>query len=326
MINTIIIVGCGSIGQRHAKNAKKVGIENIILCDTNLERIKEFSEEIDSSSLYESYEKAFLEHPEIDAAIISTPSGLHIKPATFFAEKKVNIFVEKPLSKDLNGVDELIETVIENGVINMMGQSYRFHEGFLELKKLIDNNILGKIYNVNYFGGHYLPDWHPEMDYRKEYTAQKRLGGGVLLTNMSHTLDTINWLFCEITQIKGWKTRISDLEIDVEDCVFCLLKTEKGIIVQLQSDFLKRKNRHQMIIFGEKGHIWADFIENTINVWILDKTPEIIKYNFHPNQRYINELLYFAVTIKERKMKHELDLSLGKKVLELIANPKIKSI
>ena len=106
-IETIVIVGCGSIGQRHARNAKKIGIKNIILCDIDLDRAKAFSNEIETNLLYSSYEEAFLSHPEIEAAIISTPSGIHVEPALFFAKNGINLFIEKPLSNNLKGVEDL---------------------------------------------------------------------------------------------------------------------------------------------------------------------------------------------------------------------------
>lgn len=325
-MDTIIIVGCGSIGQRHAMNAKQIGIENIIICDINLQRLKKFATELGTTYYYSSYADAFGKHPETDAAVISTPSGIHIQPATFFAEKGIPIFIEKPLSNNLDNVDNLMEIIAENDLVAMIGQSYRFHEGFLQLKELLDRDVLGKIFHVNYFGGHYLPDWHPDQDYRKEYAAQKRLGGGVLLTSASHGFDTINWLFGEIDQITGWKTHQSNLEIDVEDSIFCLIKTRKDIIVQYQSDFIQRENKHQMIVFGEKGHISADFVKNEIEIGVMGENLERIYYDFDPNKRYVDELIYFTNIIKKKLTKQELDLSVGKKILEMIKNPNIKFI
>ena len=165
-METIMIVGCGSIGQRHARNAREIGIKNIILCDVNLERLQEFAEELGTTYYYDSYEDALIKHPETEAAVIATPSGIHIGVATFFAEKAVPIFIEKPLSNNLEGVDNLMEIIDEHNLVAMMGQSYRFHEGFLKLKELLDEGVIGKIFHVNYFGGHYLPDWHPDQDYR----------------------------------------------------------------------------------------------------------------------------------------------------------------
>jgi len=327
MIKTILIVGTGSIGQKHAKNANSLGVEKIILVDINPERVRKFAKEINTELVYQDYKKAIEENPDIEAAIISTPSSLHIEPAEFLAEHKINILVEKPLSNNLGGVDNLIKIVKKNKKVAMMGQTYRFHEGFLKLKELLDKNTIGKIYHINYFGGQYLPNWHPNRDYRKDYTAQKRLGGGVFLTSASHGFDIIQWLFGDIIDITGWKVKLSNLEIDVKDSFFCLLKTKKGVIIQYQSDFLQRVHRHQMIIFGEKGYIEADFIKKEIKIWTVDNPEvEILNYQFNHSQCYIDELKHFFNLIEQNRIEHNLDLSVGKRILELILSPSVASI
>jgi predicted dehydrogenase len=325
MIKTILIMGCGSIGQRHAKNAKNIGVENIILFDINLERIKGFAEEISTDLLYDSMDDLFVENPKIDAAVISTPSALHVDNAKLLAEHSINLFIEKPLSNTLDGINQLIKLIEEKNLTTMMGQSYRFHEGFIQLKKLLDTDVVGKIYHVNYYGGQYLPDWHPTMDYRKEYSARKELGGGVLLTTMSHMFDNIQWLFGDITDINGWKANLSDLEIDVEDSVFLLLKTQKNIIINTYFDFIQRCQQHKMIITGSEGHIEADFIEHEIKV-CKNNSQLILPYDFDVNKRYVMELQHFLDLVDKGVKKHEIDLKVGKKVLEYIFNPKIVPI
>lgn len=325
MIENLLIVGCGSIGQRHARNAKSLGIKNIILFDVNLGRLKSFAEELGTDLYYVTCKELFKNNPEIDAAIIATPSALHIINAKFLAEKKIHIFIEKPLSHNLDGIADLIQALKRNNLVSMMGQSYRFHEGFLELKHLLDNNTLGKIYHVNYYGGQYLPDWHPEMDYRIEYSAKKELGGGVLLTTMSHIFDIIQWLFGDITDIINWKAKLSDLEIDVEDSVFSLIKTNRGIIINTAFDFLQRCQQHKLIITGELGHIILDLIKNEIKI-CKDDSNDIKSYNFDANRRYIEELKHFVNLVNGSVSEHEIDISTGKRILELILNSETKEI
>ncbi len=74
----ILIIGCGSIGSRHAKNAKKIGIENIVLCDADAERSARLCVELNANKAYQDYKKAVDENQNILAAIIATPTSLHI--------------------------------------------------------------------------------------------------------------------------------------------------------------------------------------------------------------------------------------------------------
>lgn len=322
MLKNILIFGCGSIGQRHAINAKKIGIEKIILFDIDQFRLKEFAQKIGTKFYYCELNSLFEENPFIQAAIISTPSSLHVSNAKLLAEHNINLFIEKPLSNTLEGIEELESLVEERELIIMMGQSYRFHEGFKKLKEFLNNYEIGKIFHVNYFGGQYLPDWHPEMDYREEYSARKELGGGVLLTTMSHMFDNIQWLFGEIVNIEGFKGRLSDLEIDVEDSVFLLIRTNKCIIINTSFDFLQRCPQHKMVITGSEGHIEADFISHNIKI-CKDQSIISVSYNFDSNRRYIDELLHFVYLVENRINNHKINLKIGKKALECIFHPNI---
>ena len=49
-------------------------------------------------------------------------------------------------------------------------------------QKLIDDQFLGDIYHANAQVGQYLPDWRPDTDYRNNYGAKLKWGGGILWT------------------------------------------------------------------------------------------------------------------------------------------------
>ena len=42
----ILVLGCGSIGTRHATNLKKLGINDIILCDLDLTKAKKLGKKL----------------------------------------------------------------------------------------------------------------------------------------------------------------------------------------------------------------------------------------------------------------------------------------
>ncbi|NQS89068.1 Gfo/Idh/MocA family oxidoreductase [Patescibacteria group bacterium] len=346
----VLIIGCGSIGRRHALNARQLGAE-VVLCDINKKRLEEFAHEQQLTSYFLDYNEA-IEKTKPEAAVIATPSNFHLQPAMDLALGDIHIFMEKPLSYSLEKIDDLEKAIKDHNITFMMAQSYRFHEGFIALKKMLDDELIGRIYHVEMAGGWYLPDWHFREDYRKEYAAQKALGGGVLLTSMSHTFDTIRWLFGEIEDINGWKAKLSNLDIDVEDYVSCNIKTSNDVYINVVDDFLSRLPRGEMRVFGTEGFISTNFRENTIRYWkvsekrflpddprILDRGNDFIKvvedgimydpslsvlnYNFENNRRYIEELKYFFQMIEQGAKQFDLDISAGKKVLELIFNKNI---
>lgn len=300
----LLIIGCGSIGSRHARNAQALG-HRVVLCDSNPER-----------GQYADY-KVALEQERIDAAIVASPSNLHVEAAQYLAEKGVPICMEKPLATSRDGLTKLLQTVKGKGIVTMMAQSFRWHEGMLEVKKILDSRVFGKPLSVRYSGGQHLPDWHPGEDYRKEYAARKNMGGGAMFVSMSHTLDTIEWLFGAITDFSGEKKRVGNLEIDVDDTASVSCTTAQGVRVEASADFLARPAHHRMTIVCERGRIEADFAANIIN-----DTP----YAFDPNRRYLDELAHFIALVGRGESDPALDLTHGAHLVELMTDLRIRDL
>ena len=75
---------------------------------------------------------------------------------------------------------------------------------------------MGTIYTIHVEAGQFLPSWRPNSDYRNTVSASKELGGGVM-TELSHELDYISWIFGKPTWVNAQNGKISNLEVNVED-------------------------------------------------------------------------------------------------------------
>lgn len=348
----VLVVGCGSIGRRHARNARALGVE-LSVCDVNLELAGLVSDELGGVPYFDNHAEA-AGMANADAAIIATPSSTHVPIAMDLAQSGLNLFIEKPLSDSLKGTQELSEVVERKNLVVMMGQSFRFHEGFERVKGLLDAGEIGRVYHANLHGGWYLPDWHVHEDYRKEYAARAELGGGVILTNFSHSIDTIHWLFGPVAEVIGWKAKVGDLNIDVEDAAFCLIRTESGVVVMNSSDFLCRLPRSELTIIGSEGFIKADFTKKTIRIWraaekrfmsvpeeisegknwikilqdgvCYDSDPDVVEYSFDGNRRYRKELEYFFDQCRSGVTDFDLDLKAGIRALRILSSSAFKAL
>ncbi|MBN1930468.1 MAG: Gfo/Idh/MocA family oxidoreductase, partial [Desulfobacterales bacterium] len=318
----------------------------LVLCDTEKSLMQRVCSEIgEKLPCYTDYLEA-VGSEIVETAVIATPTSTHLKISTDLAIRGIHLFIEKPLSHSLQGVRQLLNIVEQKKLTAMMGQSYRFHEGFLALKELLDKQVIGRVYYVYSYSGWFLPDWHIHEDYRNEYAAKKSLGGGVALTSLSHSFDTFRWLFGEIEEIVGWKRKISPLSIDVEDSVYCMLRTERNVIINCVSDFFSRFPRNEMTVIGAEGHIDADFSTQKLNIWktetkrflpgdpripsrmglikILedgvqyDPNSEVVKFDFDGNKRYLDELSYFFERVLMKDCNFALNLHSGVRVLELL--------
>ncbi len=312
----ILVIGCGSIGRRHIANLKRIGVGNLTICDADTLRLERVGEEFTVRSRYTDYKKAISESDRVDAAVICTPTSMHLSMALFVAEHKINMMVEKPISTDLEDVDRLLSLVEKNDLILMMAMCYRFHPGLIKLKKLLDEGAIGKIYSVNMYAGYYLPYWHPQADYRVEYSANKSLGGGVILDSI-HSLDTIRWLLGEAKEVICFSDKVSNLEIDTEDLASSIFILENGIVVEVHVDYLQRVNKSRTEVIGEKGNIEWDYTRNLIRIFSVEHSKwEEIPYEFDTNDMYVEEMKYFLDCLKHHQ-KPLMDGSEGKKTLKL---------
>ncbi|KJR42236.1 oxidoreductase domain-containing protein, partial [Candidatus Magnetoovum chiemensis] len=240
------LVGRGSIGSRHVKNLKSLSYNNIIA----------YSETIDTTK-DEQYENKYgiktlnnlddvrKENP--DAFIIANPTAMHIKYIQLAIEMGSHVFVEKPLSNTLDGVDGLIETIRNKNLVFFIANNFRFHPAFIKIKELIENCSLGDIYFATIMAGQYLPDWHPMEDYRQSYSARKNLGGGAVLT-LEHEIDYAYWFFGKFKSIKSYVKKISSLDIDVEDLASIIIETQKHQLIEIHLDYLQRPPKRSIQI------------------------------------------------------------------------------
>lgn len=266
---------------------------------------------------------AIRENPDLDAAVICTPSSLHVQPAIFFIKNKIPLFIEKPLSNNLKNVATLSKLRKKNKINVMMGHSFMFEAGFVKLKSLLEKKTIGDVYFASYLQGQYLPDWHPWADYKTEYTARADLGGGALLTLTSHSFYILEWLFGPISRIYGsFIDRIGNLDINVDDTVFFLFQTKNGIPIQSQNNFITSVHQHKLIVEGSKGVIEQDFANQSITITLRGKKPRFISTKTDNNNRFLAEMKYFLKTLKTGNIQKNLDLESGIRFLKFVKRAK----
>ncbi len=162
----VLIIGCGSIGRRHARNAIDLGAE-VVLCDLNIQRMKEFGGPLGITDYYSDYQMA-IDNSGALVAVVATPSNFHFEPAKALVQQGIPVLMEKPLCLNLDEARYLERLVRERDAILMMAHTYRFRDEWIVVRNMLDDWSLGKIFSAEFTGGWYLPDWHIREDYRTE--------------------------------------------------------------------------------------------------------------------------------------------------------------
>lgn len=292
------LVGRGSIGTRHLKNLKSLSFNNIIAYSEFIDKDKDeeynFKYEIRTFHNIEEVKKV-----RPSAFIIANPTANHMKFADIAVEMNSHIFMEKPISHSLDGIENLRNELSKRKLVFFMANNFRFHPVLNKIKRLIERKKFGDIYFARIMAGQYLPDWHPSEDYRKGYAAREDLGGGVVLT-LQHEIDYAYWLFGKFKRIKSFVKKISKLEIDVDDVASVIIETESGQLIEIHIDYLQRPPKRTIQIQGEKGSIDYRFGDQYLEFYdfkqqehinILDLT------GYNNNQMYIDEMEHFIKCI-----------------------------
>ncbi|GHA30222.1 dehydrogenase [Salinimicrobium marinum] len=234
----ILLIGLGSIGRRHLGHLEKIGGLELAALRTKKGVLKE------ENGIKEFYELQDALDFEPDGVLISNPTSLHVETAKPFLEKGIKVLIEKPIDTSV----ENAETLRSYSDLIRIAYCMRFHPVNHYLKNLFQEE---PPFKVGFKRSFYLPKWHPYADYRKEYTAQKSLGGGVIRT-LSHEIDlSLDW-FGEPSEVKGVVDKVSFLELDTDDYAFFTTKS-KNIRLNFELDFFSPVNVKVFEAFTEKG-------------------------------------------------------------------------
>lgn len=241
----VLIIGYGSIGRRHAEVLSKL--------------YQEISIDIISSKKLINAYRSLEDLPNIEAYdyyIISTPTACHFRDLVKLDLRVCHkiIFVEKPLfSQEINYKSQ------NNNQI-YVGFVMRYHPLLLRAREFLKNK---KPYFVNIFCESYLPNWRPNVDYRKNYSAIKSQGGGVLF-DLSHEIDYAEWLFGRFQYIVGNNEKISELEIDSDDILNVIVETEQQVKINLLLNYFSRIPRRGLVAYGNDFTMSLDLHNNVM--------------------------------------------------------------
>ncbi len=316
----ILIVGFGSIGKRHMRNIlSKNNIEIIICSKRNDLKFKE-----KNIKVVKTIDKAIFEKPDI--AFVTNETSYHVKIANKLTKAGIDLFIEKPLSSSINGLQELKRNIKKRRLITLVGCDHRFHPCLKKIKELIDKKRLGRIYSVQVESSSLLSDWHPYEDYRKGYSAQNKLGGGIA-TTMTHELDFLRWYFGDVKEIFSITKKVSDLEITVDDISAMTMIFKNGVIGELHLDYFARPEFKSCKIRGTEGTLYWNTESNDIRIFYNNQNKWKIIFkakNFERNQMFVKELEYFLKCVKNRDQTFN-DVNEGIKTLKVILGAKKSS-
>lgn len=248
----VLIIGLGSIARKHinALNSLYSDVEYFAL------RSKPSSDTVPGVKNIYSLSEI---NTALDFCIISNPTHLHLEAINLAVDLEIPLFIEKPSLMNLEGADVLLKKIKNKNIFTHIAFNLRFHPVLNYLKENIDPKT---VLEAHVYCGSYLPDWRPNTDYRKVYSANKEMGGGVHL-DLIHEIDYTTWLFGFPEDSTSIKRKVSNLEINSIDFAnYQFLYSDKTVSISL--NYYRRKPKRSIELVTDSGIIYADLMNQKI--------------------------------------------------------------
>jgi predicted dehydrogenase len=256
------ILGMGNIGKYHAdylSNKKVKRCELVAVCDpvAPLDSYKPLKTFTDGEALIKS--------GEVDAVIISTPHFQHTTLGIAALDTGVHAMVEKPISSHKADAERLIAAHKRNPKVVFGGMfQLRTEPRYLKIQKLIQDGDLGDIIRINWIN----TDWYRTEAYYASggwRATWKGEGGGVLLNQCLHNLDTLQWLVGMPKRVRGFCQFGRFHQIEVEDNVTAYMEWANGATGVFASSTGEAPGTNRFEIVGTMGRLVMENNRITFN-------------------------------------------------------------
>ena len=270
------IVGTGAIASCYKDAFRELGELATLsaCCDTDFFKAQQFviDCEISAFPTLEEMTASGL----VDAVCICTPPPTHAELIIAAAKAKVHILTEKPLAIKLQSAERAIAIAKAHSVVLSVISQRRWLDATQRVRWAIDDGLLGDRIII---GDAYCEDWKgPEAFLRAEWRRTwKGAGGGVLINQMSHSLDLLFWFMGNPLEIFGYSqnlTHTADMEMD--DNAIAVTRFAGGGLATMRASISVNPPRrlHGVTLLGENGRmvsvdVWK-FNEGSNDVWTLD--------------------------------------------------------
>jgi predicted dehydrogenase len=311
----VLICGLGSIGQRHVRILRKIlgheaeiGVvrfrKRAIVINDDMTAVEGVDPVVHYGLIdYASYDEAFKAGQQV--VFVTNPISMHVDTALRAARNGCHLFIEKPLSHDLSGVDALCEEVEQRNLTASVGYQLRFHPMLELVRNLIWEGAIGDVISADVHFGEWLPGMHPYEDYRESHAARKDQGGGVILA-LSHEIDLVAWLFGMPASIAATGGCLSNLEMvgveDTADVLLAYAMGDRNVPVHVHLDFVQRPPRRRGLVLGTGGSLEWDYLLNELKTTTQQDGARLVRFDdFRRNIMFERQASDFFDAIRTKR-------------------------
>lgn len=243
-----LVIGYGSIGQRHSRLLAELGCHVAVVSRRSIDFAPHYSELSQALSDWQ---------PEY--VVVAHRTSEHHQAIESLVKHgfQGRVLVEKPLFDRLSALPR------HSFSLAAVAYNFRCHPLLTKLKSLLDHSA--QLVTADVRVGSYLPAWRPDTNYRQSYSARRDQGGGAL-RDLSHELDYALWLFGSWRRLTASGGHLSHLEIDSDDSYTLLMETQRCPLVSIHMNYLDRVPRREISVNTDQHTIRVDLTKNMMAI------------------------------------------------------------
>lgn len=289
------ILGPGNIARTFAKDIQLVPNATLVaVASRSMKKAEAFKEEFNASIAYDSYED-LAKSTEIDAVYIATPHNFHLEQAKLMIRNHKHVLIEKPITVNSRGLEELIYLAKQHNVVIMEAFWTRFLPSTNKVKEIIDSNQLGKLLSVEFNFGFEIDHDYPENG----RLLNPDLAGGSILDLGIYPLSTTR--FFDQSDIVDLEVEATLSELGVDLDVHFSIDFASGLQAVLRSSLSQDLDSNGMLEF-EKGYIIMKDFFHSQSLIINDKELNIP----YRGEGFVDEIESFSNTILSGKLENDV--------------------
>lgn len=269
-------------------------VKIMALCDFDNDKANEMAEKFRIPSVYNSVTE-MLENEDPDFIDIITPPETHLQICSEAFKRKIDVIVQKALAPTLQEASTIVHEAEVAGVRLMVHENFRFQPWYREIKKLLDEKIIGETIFSACFRMRMGDGWGEDAYLNRQpyFRQMERL---LVYETGIHFIDTFRYLFGEVKEVYA-KLRKLNPVISGEDAGIIQIEFNNGVQAIWDASRYNESNTDnprytfgEMVIDGSGGSIRL-YNNGMITIQILG-SPERVHAYHHQNINFAGDCVY----------------------------------